>query len=139
MNLPICSHCEILVMDKNLLKALNTIWHYRCFKCDCCDAVLADLSNSFYFKFGKKLCFQDYMRYYFLNICSLVHLDILLIPFLKCITWYIVPTLFLQFRFCGEEATRLHARINGSDSQRLSRLALVTGEKFKCIFALFGF
>ena len=57
-----CSGCYDTIRDKFLLLALDQYWHDRCLNCDCCDASLAELGQSLYYKYGRKLCKNDYLR-----------------------------------------------------------------------------
>ncbi|XP_065062494.1 LIM domain only protein 3-like [Rhopilema esculentum] len=59
---PVCDGCQLNISDRFLLEALDSRWHYGCLRCDCCDVVLAEISQKFYFKFGKKFCVFDYLR-----------------------------------------------------------------------------
>ena len=62
-----CCHCTQPIHERFLLYTQDRLsrgnyWHMQCLRCQCCDAVLADISSTFYTKDNALLCKSDYMK-----------------------------------------------------------------------------
>ncbi|CAF1199559.1 unnamed protein product [Adineta steineri] len=71
-----CSHCTQPIHERYLLYTQDRLcrgnyWHMQCLRCQCCDAVLADISSTFYIKDNALLCKSDYIKRYGSRPCSL--------------------------------------------------------------------
>lgn len=70
-----CSLCTQPIHERYLLYTQDRLsrgnyWHMQCLRCQCCDAVLADISSTFYTKDNALLCKSDYMKRYGSRPCS---------------------------------------------------------------------
>ncbi|UJR37148.1 hypothetical protein I4U23_029858 [Adineta vaga] len=71
-----CSNCTQPIHERYLLYTQDRLcrgnyWHMQCLRCQCCDAVLADISSTFYTKDNALLCKSDYIKRYGSRPCSL--------------------------------------------------------------------
>ena len=62
-----CSNCTQPIHERYLLYTQDRLcrgnyWHMQCLRCQCCDAVLADISSTFYTKDNALLCKSDYIK-----------------------------------------------------------------------------
>ena len=62
-----CSNCTQPIHERYLLYTQDRLcrgnyWHMQCLRCQCCDAVLADISSTFYSKDNALLCKSDYIK-----------------------------------------------------------------------------
>lgn len=62
-----CSNCTQPIHERYLLYTQDRFsrgnyWHMQCLRCQCCDAVLADISSTFYTKDNALLCKSDYIK-----------------------------------------------------------------------------
>lgn len=62
-----CSNCTQPIQERYLLYTQDRLcrgnyWHMQCLRCQCCDAVLADISSTFYTKDNALLCKSDYIK-----------------------------------------------------------------------------
>ena len=62
-----CSNCTQPIHERYLLytqdrSCRGNYWHMQCLRCQCCDAVLADISSTFYTKDNALLCKSDYIK-----------------------------------------------------------------------------
>ncbi|CAF0771941.1 unnamed protein product [Adineta steineri] len=75
-NIHRCSHCSQPIHERYFLRTHDRLsrenyWHMQCLRCQCCDAVLADIASTFYTKDNALLCKSDYMKIYGSRPCAL--------------------------------------------------------------------
>lgn len=62
-----CSYCTQPIAERFFLHAQDrssrgNYYHMQCLRCQCCDAVLADIASTFYTKDNTLLCKSDYLK-----------------------------------------------------------------------------
>ena len=59
-----CAGCGKLIRTRYFVQSLGKEWHESCLRCDVCKESLYSFGeNKLYFKKGRMLCKNDYMRY----------------------------------------------------------------------------
>lgn len=59
-----CAGCHKKIRSRYLVQTLGKEWHESCLRCDVCQETLYSFGEKMYFKKGRMLCKEDYMRLY---------------------------------------------------------------------------
>lgn len=62
-----CSYCTQPIVERFFLHTQDRLaranyYHMHCLRCQCCDAVLAEIDSTFYTKDNTLLCKSDYLK-----------------------------------------------------------------------------
>ena len=58
----ICAGCSRTIADPYVLYAIDRFWHHACLQCHFCGVLLANSGRTCFFRDGRLLCRDDYIR-----------------------------------------------------------------------------
>ncbi len=59
-NVPICTGCNMQIIDRFILRVLDQPWHSKCL---CCSDCQMELTDKCYSRDGQVFCKEDFSRY----------------------------------------------------------------------------